>query len=101
MERTPRERGFGYLLAGLLLASLIARIDSLSVTVSEVECIHEYVLYEGDTVSGNFVVVDHEIFWGADHPGIDFTVSHIVSIINLVFNSCLHDNAFRSCRFVD
>ncbi|CAH1449667.1 unnamed protein product [Lactuca virosa] len=37
--------------------------------------VYEYVLYEGDTVSGNFVVVDHDIFWSSDHPGIDFIVS--------------------------
>ncbi|CAI8586382.1 unnamed protein product [Vicia faba] len=43
--------------------------------VNEVECLYEYVLYEGDTVSGNFVVVDHDIFWSSDHPGIDFKVT--------------------------
>lgn len=101
MERRLREKGFGYLLAGLLLASLIARIDSISVTVNEIECVYEYVLYEGDTVSGNFVVVDHDIFWGADHPGIDFTVTPINSLFNRFFNSCLHDGVFRFSRFVD
>ncbi|KAJ7979979.1 Transmembrane emp24 domain-containing protein [Quillaja saponaria] len=29
----------------------------------------------GRTISGNFVVVDHDIFWTSDHPGIDFTVT--------------------------
>ena len=60
-----------------LMLCFFGRIQSLSVTVNEVECVYEYVLYEGDTVSGNFVVVDHDIFWGSDHPGIDFTVSAI------------------------
>ena len=60
-----------------LTVSFFARIESLSVTVNDVECVYEYVLYEGDTVSGNFVVVDHDIFWSSDHPGIDFTVSAI------------------------
>jgi len=60
-----------------LMVSFFARIESLSVTVNDVECVYEYVLYEGDTVSGNFVVVDHDIFWNSDHPGIDFTVSAI------------------------
>lgn len=60
----------------LLLASFVGRVSSLSVTVTDVECVYEYVLYEGDSISGNFVVVDHEIFWSSDHPGIDFTVSH-------------------------
>ncbi|XVF63042.1 hypothetical protein PTKIN_Ptkin09bG0056900 [Pterospermum kingtungense] len=62
-------------LMGLLLLNWVSNVSSLSVTVNEVECVYEYVLYEGDTVSGNFVVVDHDIFWGSDHPGIDFTVS--------------------------
>lgn len=66
--------GAAYALLGLLLLSSVSRISALSVTVNDVECIYEYVLYEGDTVSGNFVVVDHDIFWSSDHPGIDFTV---------------------------
>lgn len=60
-----------------LVFIFVDRIESLSVTVQDVECLYEYVLYEGDTVSGNFVVVDHDIFWSSDHPGIDFTVSRI------------------------
>jgi len=61
----------------LVMLSLVGRISSLSVTVNDVECVYEYVLYEGDSVSGNFVVVDHDIFWTSDHPGIDFTVSDL------------------------
>jgi len=64
-----------YALVGLLLLSLASRLSALSVTVNEEECVYEYVLYDGDTVSGNFVVVDHDIFWSSDHPGIDFSVS--------------------------
>ena len=60
-----------------LVFIFVDRIESLSVTVQDVECLYEYVLYEGDTVSGNFVVVDHDIFWSSDHPGIDFTVRRI------------------------
>ncbi|XP_040991689.1 transmembrane emp24 domain-containing protein p24beta3-like [Juglans microcarpa x Juglans regia] len=59
----------------LVLFNFLGRISSLSVTVNDVECVYEYVLYEGDNVSGNFVVVDHDIFWSSDHPGIDFTVT--------------------------
>ncbi|XP_022760183.1 transmembrane emp24 domain-containing protein p24beta3-like [Durio zibethinus] len=62
-------------LMGLLLLNWLINVSSLSVTVNDVECVYEYVLYEGDSVSGNFVVVDHDIFWGSDHPGIDFTVT--------------------------
>ncbi|KAL3626335.1 hypothetical protein CASFOL_029884 [Castilleja foliolosa] len=64
-----------YALLALLLLSTASRVSALSVTVNDVECIYEYVLYEGDTVSGNFVVVDHDIFWSSDHPGIEFIVT--------------------------
>ncbi|KAL8209467.1 hypothetical protein R6Q57_006199 [Mikania cordata] len=65
-----------YAVLGLLVLSTFAGdVSALSVTVNDVECVYEYVLYEGDTVSGNFVVVDHDIFWSSDHPGIDFIVS--------------------------
>ncbi|XP_010259153.1 PREDICTED: transmembrane emp24 domain-containing protein p24beta3-like [Nelumbo nucifera] len=63
-----------FLFLGLLL-SFFRHLSALSITVNDVECVYEYVLYEGDSVSGNFVVVDHEIFWSSDHPGIDFTVT--------------------------
>ncbi|PIM98909.1 putative cargo transport protein EMP24 (p24 protein family) [Handroanthus impetiginosus] len=78
MERMGRIIGSfsaPYALLGLLLLSMVSRMSALSVTVNDVECIYEYVLYEGDTVSGNFVVVDHDIFWSSDHPGIDFTAT--------------------------
>ncbi|KAL6515097.1 hypothetical protein OROMI_034129 [Orobanche minor] len=65
----------GYALFGLLLLSMVSRISALSVTVVKEECVYEYVFYEGDTVSGNFVVVDYEHFWNSEHPGIDFTVT--------------------------
>lgn len=65
-----------YAFLGLIvLATFAGDVSALSVTVNDVECVYEYVLYEGDTVSGNFVVVDHDIFWSSDHPGIDFIVS--------------------------
>ncbi|KAK4733056.1 hypothetical protein R3W88_007317 [Solanum pinnatisectum] len=62
-------------LVAILLFSFVGDLSALSVTVNDVECVQEYVLYEGDTISGNFVVVDHDIFWSSDHPGIDFTVT--------------------------
>ncbi|KZV20536.1 hypothetical protein F511_33967 [Dorcoceras hygrometricum] len=77
MESRQRFRCFGVVsaLSMLQFLALVNRISALSVTVNDLECVYEYVLYEGDTVSGNFVVVDHDIFWGSDHPGIDFTVT--------------------------
>jgi hypothetical protein len=78
MERAQGKRNAKMLMVFMCLVFIfVDRIESLSVTVNEVECLYEYVLYEGDTVSGNFVVVDHDIFWGSDHPGIDFSVSLI------------------------
>ncbi|CAN6309377.1 unnamed protein product, partial [Urochloa humidicola] len=71
-------RGPAALLLVVALAAVLSaarRADALSVTVTDTECIHEFVPYEGDTVSGNFVVVDHGIFWSSDHPGIDLTVT--------------------------
>lgn len=75
MERRQR-LGFSKICIILgFLFSFLRNLSALSVTVNDVECVYEYVLYEGDTVSGNFVVVDHDIFWSTDHPGIDFTVT--------------------------
>ncbi|KAG1368689.1 putative transmembrane emp24 domain-containing protein p24beta3-like [Cocos nucifera] len=76
MERRERSIQFAevLLILGLLL-SCPQRLSALSVTVNDVECVYEYVLYEGDTVSGNFVVVDHDLFWSSDHPGIDLVVT--------------------------
>ncbi|XP_019181049.1 PREDICTED: transmembrane emp24 domain-containing protein p24beta3-like [Ipomoea nil] len=73
MEITAGIRAYALLL--MMLFSFVTNLSALSVTVNDVECVYEYVLYEGDTISGNFVVVDHDIFWNSDHPGIDFTVT--------------------------
>ncbi|KAF5178549.1 Transmembrane emp24 domain-containing protein p24beta3 [Thalictrum thalictroides] len=75
MERRKRSGSVKlFIILGFLL-SIVGHLSALSITVNDVECVYEYVLYEGDTVSGNFVVVDHDIFWSSDHPGLDFTVS--------------------------
>ncbi|XVF71884.1 hypothetical protein PTKIN_Ptkin12aG0075600 [Pterospermum kingtungense] len=60
---------------GFLANCCVRHVFSLSITVLDVECVSELVLYEGDIISGNFVVMDHEIFWNSEHPGIDFSVS--------------------------
>ncbi|XP_058212105.1 transmembrane emp24 domain-containing protein p24beta3 [Rhododendron vialii] len=76
MERGGRKKTHAWVMVGLLLLSFFAGdVSALSVTVNDVECVSEFVFYEGDSVSGNFVVVDHDIFWSSDHPGIDFIVS--------------------------
>ena len=71
----------------VLLASCFHHPAALSVTVTDEECVYEYILYDGDTVSGNFVVVDHDIFWGSDHPGIDLVVSVASPLRFLVYST--------------
>lgn len=81
MERRERMKfSKVYAMIALLLFIFVQNLSALSVTVTDVECVYEYVLYEGDTVSGNFVVVDHDIFWSSDHPGIDFIVTLSLSL---------------------
>ncbi|KAK8527700.1 hypothetical protein V6N13_085510 [Hibiscus sabdariffa] len=62
-------------LMALLLLNSVTNVSSLSLTVNKAECVYEYVSSEGDTITGSFVVVDHQIFWSSEHPGIDFTVT--------------------------
>ncbi|CAL5395409.1 unnamed protein product [Camellia sinensis] len=60
------------LLGFVVLLSFVGQLSSaLSVAVNDVECVYEFVFFAGDTVSGNFVVVDHHVFWNSEHPGID------------------------------
>lgn len=66
----------------IFLGSIMYHGLALSISLHEVECVSEFVPYDGDTISGNFVVMDHDIFWSSDHPGIDFTVRKI-SILNM------------------
>lgn len=75
MERRQRPRFSNMWISLGLIFTFLRHISALSVTVTDVECVSEYVFFEGDTVSGNFVVVDHDIFWSSDHPGMDFTVT--------------------------
>lgn len=42
--------------------------------VQDMECVWEDVEYDNDVISGNFVVLDYEVFWGFDYFGIDFIV---------------------------
>lgn len=85
VTRRRMKKVYAMVFLGLvLLYSFTGDVSALSVTVNDVECVYEYVLYEGDTVSGNFVVVDHDIFWSSDHPGIDF----IVCILTFLLKIC-------------
>lgn len=76
------ERKWGKIwgLIGFLLLNFVNNVLSLSITITKAECVYEIVRSEGDIVSGNFVVVDHHIFWSSDHPGIDFSVTFVIPI---------------------
>lgn len=63
-------------IAIIFFGTIICHAFALSISLHDVECVSEHVPYEGDIISGNFVVMDHDIFWSSDHPGIDFTVRH-------------------------
>lgn len=101
MERRERMKfSKVYVMVTLLLFSFVRDLSALSVTVNDVECVYEYVLYEGDTVSGNFVVVDHDIFWSSDHPGIDFIVTLSLSLSLFDLCNCILVCFSRSVCFV-
>ncbi|XP_019180057.1 PREDICTED: transmembrane emp24 domain-containing protein p24beta3-like [Ipomoea nil] len=86
-------------LSVVVLFSRIPVLSALAVTVIDVECVYEYVLYDSDTVSGNFVVVDHDIFWTFDHPGIDFTVTGPGNSVVLVLKGTSGDKfEFKASR---
>ncbi|XP_062025142.1 transmembrane emp24 domain-containing protein p24beta3-like [Rosa rugosa] len=77
METRKRfERAKLYVACSFMLCLIGHRnVAALSITVTDVECVSELVLYEGDTISGNFVAIDHDIFWSHDHPGLEFSVT--------------------------
>ncbi|KAL7219116.1 hypothetical protein ACSBR2_012235 [Camellia fascicularis] len=64
------------LLGFVVLLSFVGQLYSaLSVTVNDAECVYEFIFFAGNTISSNFVVVDHHVFWNSDHPGIDLIVT--------------------------
>ncbi|WOH16111.1 hypothetical protein DCAR_0935660 [Daucus carota subsp. sativus] len=80
--------------------SFVPFLSSLSISVENIECVYEYALYEGDNITGNFVVLDHDIFWSSDHPGIDFIVTspggNTIHAINGTSGDKFHFKAPRS-----
>ena len=75
-------RRFWPLLLALALP-LLHNSQALVLTVQNTECVWEDVEYDGDIITGNFVVLDHEIFWGADHPGIELVVGERLTFVSL------------------
>jgi hypothetical protein len=67
-------------LAVALLAPAGLQADALSVTVTDTECIDEFVPSEGDSVFGYFVVFNKGISRSSDQRGIYLTVlAHLSS----------------------
>lgn len=62
------------------LAVVVAHSHALLMTVHNTECVWEDVEFDGDVVSGNFVVLDQEVFWGSEHPGIELIVCTLTSL---------------------
>lgn len=72
MDQVLRKRSVKkWMLLMCLMLSFVDDMESLSMTMNEIERVYKYVLYEDDTVSRNFVVVNHDIFWRSNHLGID------------------------------
>ncbi|XP_077239740.1 transmembrane emp24 domain-containing protein p24beta3-like [Tasmannia lanceolata] len=63
-----------YVVVLWLVSSVLHRGRGLSLTVEDVECVYEEVRYDGDMISGNFVVVERFLFWKWSNPGIVFSV---------------------------
>ncbi|KAM7257609.1 hypothetical protein ACFE04_013350 [Oxalis oulophora] len=85
MDKARKPGSARILLALGFLLSFIGKVSSLSITVTEQECVSEHILFDGDSIFGNFVVMDHDIFWNAEHPGIEFSVlSPTDNVIHMV-----------------
>lgn len=79
-------------LAVLVLVGLgcVDRGKALMTTITHQECVYEEVDYEGDTVSGSFVVIDHGLAW-ADEPGVELVVrSAVLPRCLLYIFTCVH-----------
>jgi len=44
-------------------------------TITHQECVYEEVQFDGDHVSGSFVVVDHGLAWNSGEEGVELVVS--------------------------
>lgn len=89
-RRVSRCGGEAAALLCLLMLSTAWRAAALSLIVSDVECVYEYVYYKDDTVSGNFVVVDHDATGSSAHPGVDFTVLDLFLFIYICTCVCVY-----------
>jgi hypothetical protein len=56
------------------LGLCVDRTGALMTTIMRQECVHEEVEYDGDLVSGSFVVIDHGLAW-SDEPGVELVVT--------------------------
>lgn len=59
----------------LLLLLLCHQSSALMTTITHQECVYEEVHFDGDHVSGSFVVVDHGLSWNSGEEGVELVVS--------------------------
>lgn len=70
----PGSRGrWSCVLWAVLGLAVVGRSGALMTTVLQQECVFEEVGYDGDLVSGSFVVIDHGLSW-SDDPGVELVV---------------------------
>lgn len=71
----PGSRGrWSCVLWAVLGLAVVGRSGALMTTVLQQECVFEEVGYDGDLVSGSFVVIDHGLSW-SDDPGVELVVT--------------------------
>lgn len=73
----------------LLLLLLCHQSSALMTTITHQECVYEEVQFDGDHVSGSFVVVDHGLSWNSGEEGVDLVVSSLPLHFFSTFLKCL------------
>jgi len=60
----------------LLLLLLCHQSSALMTTITHQECVYEEVQFDGDHVSGSFVVVDHGLAWNSGEEGVELVITN-------------------------
>lgn len=66
-------RGWSFFALAVLGFACVGQSRALMTTITHQECVFEEVEYDGDLVSGSFVVIDHGLSWN-DEPGVELAV---------------------------
>lgn len=70
---TIRARWSFFVLMVLGFGLCMDQSSALMTTIQHQECVHEEVEFDGDLVTGSFVVIDHGLSW-SDEPGVELVV---------------------------